>query len=64
MLNEEQKKAIDETYCKLNTLAHSEVDLEQEHILADRAVITLLRQLGAGKVADFYEKRTTDFYYA
>ncbi|MBR0542417.1 MAG: hypothetical protein IJK26_09510 [Clostridia bacterium] len=65
MFTENQKRAIDETYDKLNEFTRSDIgDLEMEHIHADEAIITLLRQLGAGKVADFYEERTSYYYYA
>ena len=65
VLTNNQKRAIDETFDKLNELTHSDNgDFEAEHVHADEAIIALLRQLGAGKVADFYEKRTNYYYYA
>ena len=65
MFTEKQKRAIDETFDKLNEFTHSDIsDLEKEHIHADEAIIALLRQLGAEKVADFYEERTSHYHYS
>lgn len=65
MFTENQKRAIDETFDKLNEFTRSDIgDLEMEHIHADKAIITLLRQLGAEKVADFYEERTSHYHYS
>lgn len=63
MLTNKQKTAINEAYEKLEKIAKYN-DIEKEHEEADNTIIELLRELGAGKVADFYEKRTAEYWYA
>lgn len=64
MLTNEQKFSIDAAYAELDALIHSDADIENEHIKADDIAVKLLRQLGAGKFADLYEKRMKDYYYS